>query len=60
MWGALMSGEPGDNRHFGGAREPRAYDTDLIREPPSAAPVREALVLRTRDGVSQALRAMQC
>jgi hypothetical protein len=55
-----MSGEPGDNRHFRGAREPRASDTDLVREPPSAAPVQEALVLRTSDSVSQAVRAMQC
>jgi hypothetical protein len=54
-----MSGEPGDNRHFEGAREPRASDTDLIRESPSAAPVQQALVLRTSYGVSQAGRSMQ-
>lgn len=54
-----MSGEPGGDPHFEGAREPRAFYTNLFLKQPSAAPVREGLVLRTPDRLTQAVRAMQ-
>lgn len=54
-----MSGEPGGDPHLEGARESRVFDTDLIREPLSAVPVQEPLVLGSADSVTQAVRAMQ-
>jgi CBS domain-containing protein len=54
-----MVDDHGDDPYFERPRERRGFDTSLIREPLSELPVREALVMSTRDTVTDAMRSMQ-
>ena len=54
-----MIDDLGDDVYFENPREPRAFDASLVREPLSALPVREAVILAGADSVTDAMRAMQ-
>jgi len=53
-----MSDDLGDDPYFEHPRE-RHFDADLVREPLSEIPVREAVVLASDANVTEAMRAMQ-
>jgi len=54
-----VTDELGDERYFEKARDSRDFDASLVREPLSAMPVREPIVLSTSDTATAAMRAMQ-
>ena len=54
-----MTDDLGDDPYFESPREGRDFDAALVREPLSALPVREALVLAADATVTEAMRAMQ-
>jgi CBS domain-containing protein len=55
----VVSDELGDDPYFERPRELRGFDANLVREPLTQLPVREALVLGSANTVTEAMRAMQ-
>ena len=54
-----MIDELGDDDYFEKTRDSKDFDASLVREPLSAVPVREPLILSASDTVTAAMRAMQ-
>ncbi len=54
-----MIDELGDDDYFEKTRDSKDFDASLVREPLSAVPVREPLILSASETVTVAMRAMQ-
>ena len=54
-----MSDELGDDPYFEQPGDPPRFNADLVREPLTQLPLRDALVMACSDTVTQAMRSMQ-